>query len=108
MPQDQVEIINAQRLKELQSQGIEIIDIRTNGEYQDGHIPGVPNIDFMSSDFDGLISKKDKEKPLIIHCASGGRSKRASEKLLALGFSKIYDYSDGFSDWKKRGEMIEK
>jgi rhodanese-related sulfurtransferase len=106
--QDQIESINAERLKELQKEGVEVIDIRTPGEYLDGHIVGVPNIDFMSSDFEELISLRDKDKPLIIHCASGGRSKRAAEQLSELGFTKLYDYSGGFSDWKRRGEEIEK
>lgn len=103
-----VELITSEQLKELKLDGIEIVDIRTSGEYSAGHIPGVPNIDFMDANFSNLISKKDKSKPLIIHCASGGRSKRASTQLIEMGFTKVYDYTGGFSDWKAKGEEIEK
>lgn len=107
-PQESIESINADQLKDLQNEGIEVIDIRTPSEYADGHIPQVLNIDFMNAEFSSLVSSREKNLPIIIHCASGGRSKRAAAQLIDLGFSKVYDYSGGFSDWKGRGEEIEK
>ncbi len=105
--QENIESISADQLKESQKNGIEVVDIRTPEEYMGGHIPNVPNIDFMNSEFSSMISSKDMGRPIIIHCASGGRSKRAADQLIKLGFTKVYDYSEGFSDWKKRGEEIE-
>lgn len=106
--QENIESITADQLKELQKQGIEVVDIRTPNEYTAGHIPKVPNIDFMGSEFSALIGSKNKNQPIVIHCASGGRSKSAADQLIELGFIKVYDYSGGFSDWKKRGEEVEK
>ena len=105
--QEKVELINANQLKELQSEGIIVVDIRTPGEYLDGHIPNVPNVDFRGVDFLEKMTKYDKTQPIIIHCASGGRSQNAASKLLENGFVKVYDYSGGFSDWKSKGEQIE-
>ncbi len=105
---ENIESITADQLKEFQKQGLEVVDIRTPKEYASGHIPKVPNIDFMDSNFSALIGSKNMNEPIVIHCASGGRSKSAANQLIELGFIKVYDYSGGFSDWKKRGEEVEK
>lgn len=106
--QQQIEKIDADQLKTLQQQGVEVIDVRTPEEYSEGHIPNAPNIDFRNDNFIKEISLKEKDSPIVIHCASGGRSKAAASQLIAIGFTKVYDYSGGFSDWKGRGEAIEK
>lgn len=102
-----VSVIDAEQLKQLKSEGIVVVDIRTPQEYNQGHIPGVTHIDFRGNDFLANMDQFDKSKPIIIHCASGGRSATASSQLLKAGFTTIYDYSGGFSDWKQRGEEIE-
>jgi len=101
--------INADELKELQKEGIVVIDIRTKEEYQAGHIPGVQvNIDYLKSDFLEQMKKAlNKGEPVIIHCARGGRSGKATKLLREEGFT-VYDYTGGFSDWKTRGEKVEK
>ena len=100
--------IDASKLKLLKAEGVEVIDIRTPGEYEQGHIPDVKLIDFKADDFMDKMNELDKSKPIIIHCASGNRSGRASTMLLDAGFIAVFDYSGGFSDWKSRGEEIEK
>ena len=47
------------------------------------------------------------DDPIVIHCASGGRSQKASDMLKEAGFKKVYDYSGGFTDWKAKGLEIE-
>ena len=42
----------------------------------------------------------DKNKPLYIYCAVGGRSNKAARKLIAEGFDSIYDLKGGFNKWK--------
>lgn len=105
--QENSEIINADKLIQLQKEGIPVIDIRTQKEFDQGHIPGVIHIDFFASDFIERISKQDMSEPIIIHCASGGRSGKATKKLMDAGFQIIYDYSGGFSDWKSKGLDVE-
>ncbi|MEP1032571.1 rhodanese-like domain-containing protein [Ekhidna sp.] len=106
-PQEGIEIINAEKLIELQKAGTVVVDIRTLKEYDQGHLPGVIHIDFFSSDFLERIKEQDTSNPLIIHCASGGRSRKAAEMLQEAGFKLIYDYKGGFSDWKSKGLDIE-
>jgi rhodanese-related sulfurtransferase len=106
--QDAIEVIDSEKLISLEKQGIVIIDIRTINEYENGHIPEVVHIDFMQNDFIDKIKEQNMDEPVIIYCASGGRSGKASKLMMEAGFKKIYDYSGGFSDWKRKGLEIEK
>ena len=82
--------ISAEKLKVLQKEGITVIDIRTNKEYASGHIAGVTiNIDYLQDDFLEKMEAYDKDEPIIIHCAKGGRSGRAAALLLESGFDVI-------------------
>ncbi len=106
--QDSIEVIEANKLSELKANGVLVVDIRTQQEYDQGHISGVEHVDFFRADFMEAMAQFDKNKPMIIHCAKGGRSEKAALKLKEAGFVKIYDYNGGFSDWKLRGLEIEK
>ena len=105
-----VKSIDADKLIELQSEGVVLIDIRTPEEYTSGHIPSVAyNIDFLNDDFlKNMEEAVDKNQPIVIHCESGGRSKRAAFALEKAGYTRVYDYRGGFADWGARGEAIEK
>ncbi len=106
--QDSIEVVDATKLTELKLAGISIVDIRTEKEYNEGHIAGVEHINFYRSDFIEAMGKLGKDKPIIIHCAKGGRSGKAAKALKEAGFIKIYDYRGGFSDWISRGLDIER
>ena len=101
-------VVDADQLKKLQSAGVTVVDIRTDVEYQQGHIPGVVHVNYNADNFIDQMNEMDKDQPIVIHCARGGRSSSAAKLLAKEGFSIIYDYSGGFLDWKKRGEKIEK
>ena len=103
-----IEIIDSSQLKELKSGGVPVVDIRTKKEYESGHIPGVLHINFIAGDFMKEMKNFDRNGPIIIYCAVGGRSGFAARMMLANGFKKVYDYSGGFKDWKERKEEIEK
>jgi rhodanese-related sulfurtransferase len=74
---------------QLVKDGAIIIDVRTKGEYQQGHIKGSQNIplDVLSSN----LSKLNKEKTIITCCASGMRSAQAKSMLLSKGFSNVHN-----------------
>ena len=84
---------------------VQLVDLRTPGEIQQtGKIAGALEIDFTSPDFQTQIGKLNKTKPVIVYCASGGRSPRAASQMLKMGFKKVYDYPGGMNDWKRRGK----
>lgn len=78
----------------------QLVDVRTPGEIEAGYIDGaMTGMDFTTGEFESKIDQLDKEKPVIIYCASGGRSNKAAHMLEAKGFKKVYDYTDGYSGW---------
>ena len=80
-----------------------ILDIRTPGEYQKGHIENSIMIDFYSKTFAADISRLDKGKTYIIHCRSGNRSTRSMGLFKKLEFQKIYHLSSGINGWNSEG-----
>ncbi len=82
---------------------VQIVDVRTAGEYSQGHIKDALNIDVNASDFKKKIDQLDKNKPIYIYCRSGARSYKAGKIMSTLGFEEIYDLRGGISSW--RGEI---
>jgi len=80
-----------------------IVDVRRQDEYDAGHIPGailIPN--------ESIGTEQPKELPdldqiILIYCRSGNRSKQASDKLIRMGYTNIYDFG-GINTWT--GEIV--
>lgn len=76
-------------LKELVKNGAQIIDVRTKGEYQSGHIQGSVNIPLQV--LQENLSKIKKDKPVITCCASGMRSASAKSILVSNGYTDVHN-----------------
>lgn len=87
---------------------LQLIDVRTAGEYQNGYIEGASNIDYFGDDFEMQMSKLDKLKPIAVYCGVGGRSESALEVLQELGFEVIYNLEGGITVWEKNGLQVVK
>jgi rhodanese-related sulfurtransferase/thioredoxin-related protein len=85
-----------------------ILDVRTPGEFSASHIPGAVNLDYNAPDFQAKAAALDKSKTYLVHCAVGGRSVRACEKLNHLDFPNLYNLPGGFKAWAKAGKPVEK
>ena len=75
-----------------------ILDVRTQSEYDEGHIPNaicVPNETIGSDDIPEL---PDKEQLILVYCRSGRRSKEAAAKLADMGYTNIKEFG-GIIDW---------
>ena len=80
-----------------------ILDVRTTEEFAEKHIPNAINIPNETIG-DEPISELPKEDQLIlVYCRSGNRSKQAAEKLVALGYTNVYEFG-GIKDWT--GETV--
>ena len=84
----------------IESNNVILIDVRTPMEYSQGHIQGSVNVDFKEEkDFQNYFKNLDKSETIFLYCRSGNRSKKSAEKLIDLGFNKIYDLDGGFIEW---------
>lgn len=84
-----------------QPQNIQLIDVRTPEEYEEGHIDDAININWNAVDFEQQITNLDKNEPIYLYCLSGGRSKKASDKLVELGFTNVIELEGGYMNWSK-------
>lgn len=74
-----------------------LLDVRTQEEYDGGHIPGavcLPNEDIQAD----LPLPFDKDAEILVYCRSGRRSAEAAEKLAAMGYTNVADFG-GILDW---------
>lgn len=106
-PQTEVKMVTPEEMQSLLEQDdIQLVDVRTQQEYENGYIENSQNIDIKSPTFEEDILKLDKTKPVIVYCKSGGRSAKCTKKLKAAGFIKIYDLEGGLEKWKFSGKEI--
>lgn len=77
-----------------------ILDVRTKEEFGSGHMPKAKSFPMheIPSRIDEL--EKFKDKPILVYCASGGRSPIAIKHLLKNNFTNIYHLNKGISAWK--------
>ena len=83
--------------------GYLILDVRTEAEYESGHIPGaicVPNETIGKEPPEAL---PEKDQLILVYCRSGNRSKQAAKKLAALGYTDIREFG-GINTWA--GEIV--
>ena len=80
-----------------------ILDVRTPEEFADKHIPGAINIPNETISTEEIPELPDKDLLILVYCRSGNRSKQASEKLAALGYTNIVEFG-GINDWP--GETV--
>ncbi len=78
--------------------GYVILDVRTQEEYDEGHIPGailIPDYEIKERAEEELT---DKDQLILVYCRSGRRSKIAAEALVELGYTNIKEFG-GIIDW---------
>lgn len=81
---------------------LQLIDVRTIGEYKSGHLSNSVLIDYYKTDFKSQLQKLDKDEPIAVYCAVGVRSNSALRILKRLGFKEAYDLSGGIQAWQKK------
>ncbi len=83
--------------------GIITLDVRTPGEFNEGHIEGAQLIDFQSGNFKNEIASLDKDQTYAVYCRSGNRSGEAVKVMSEAGFTKLYNLDGGVIDWANAG-----
>ena len=80
------------------SEGYQLLDVRQPGEYEAEHLPGAKLIPLKQL-ADGL-GGLEKDKPVLVYCAVGGRSRAAAQFLSGQGFNEVYNLSGGIKKWQ--------
>ncbi len=91
-------------LAERPASEVTILDVRQPAEYASGHIPGAVLIPLpeLTDHFDRI----DRDKPILVYCASGGRSRMAAQLLAGQDFKKIINVAGGFNAWTSQAAFL--
>ena len=93
----QVDAETAKELMDTENDYV-ILDVRTQAEYDQGHIPGailIPHDTVATAAEDAL---PDKGQLILVYCRSGNRSKQASQTLVDLGYTNVVEFG-GINSW---------
>lgn len=93
----QVDAAKAKELMETEDNYV-ILDVRTDEEFSEGHIPGAMLIPDYEIEDKAESMLKDKDQLILVYCRSGNRSKGASEALAKLGYTNVVEFG-GIIDW---------
>jgi rhodanese-related sulfurtransferase len=86
--------------KELdQKKGIVLLDVRTDKEYEQGHVPGAVHIPY--SEIGERIKKLKKDKELVVFCQNGSKSIWAIKRLMGMGYKNLSNLKGGYNAWKR-------
>jgi len=85
-----------------------LLDVRTPGEYAQGHIPGAVLVP--SYALEDRVSELAKygDRTVVVYCEVGSRSAKAARTLLAKGFPHVVNYEGSMRAWREAGQEVEK
>lgn len=72
-----------------------LIDVRSNQEYEEGHLNGAINISVYNIEKEIRNVVKNKSDIIILYCSSGTRSKEAKSILENMGYTEVYNLKGG-------------
>lgn len=92
--------ITPNEAKEIMDEQVDcvIVDVRTVQEYEDGHIEGAISMPLPELEYVAETEIDDYDQPILVYCRSGVRSKTASEILVEMGYTNVYEFG-GILDW---------
>lgn len=93
--------------KRINQLNVQVLDVRTVGEYQSGHLKNAFLADWTNREqFAESVQSLDKSKPIYTYCLSGSRSGSAANWLREKGYT-VYTLDGGIAAWKRTGKTVE-
>jgi rhodanese-related sulfurtransferase len=86
-----------------QEAGVITLDVRTPGEFLEGHLVNAINIDVENPSFAAEIEKLDKGATYAVYCRSGRRSTNAISTMKDAGFTSLFNLNAGTEEWSAAG-----
>lgn len=94
--------------QKMKTPGIQILDVRTAGEFQGGHFNNALQANWLDQkEFTERVQHIDKTKPVLVYCASGIRSAEAMTWMKQNGFADVSNLRGGTSAWRMEGKPLE-
>jgi rhodanese-related sulfurtransferase len=84
-----------------QDDSLVVIDVRSQAEYNSGHIPGTLLIPL--DELESRIDEFDTPTPILVYCQIGVRSEEAADILISHGFQQVHNLDGGFDSWQDKG-----
>lgn len=97
--------VGAAEAKRMQEAGALVLDVREKFEWDRGHVPGAKLVPL--GDVERLAGELPKDRPIVVHCALGSRSRKAAATLAEKGYDVVH-IGGGFSEWKREGLPVER
>jgi rhodanese-related sulfurtransferase len=88
----------------LAKQAVRVLDVREDSEFRSGHVPGAIHVPMKQ--LPARVAKLKHDKPYAVICASGNRSRGATNYLLDNGFPDAVTVTGGTSAWASSGRPI--
>jgi rhodanese-related sulfurtransferase len=85
-----------------------LVDVREDGEFAAGHLPGAVHIGKGVIERDIEAKVPDRATPLVLYCGGGFRSALAADVLQKMGYTNVISMDGGWSGWVKAGLPTEK
>ena len=101
-----INIISESDFIELQDSDYTLIDVRTQDEFDLGHIDTAINLDFYSDTFQNDILSLPKNETIVLYCRTNNRSSKTATILKENGYRDILVIRGGITEWVKKGNDI--
>ena len=102
----EINIISESDFVEIQDLDYTLIDVRTQDEYDLGHIDSAINLDFYSDSFKNKILSLPKNEKIVLYCRTNNRSSKTATILKENGYKDILVIKGGITEWVKNGNDI--
>ena len=102
----EINIISESDFVEIQDSDYTLIDVRTQDEFDLGHIDGAINLDFYSETFQNDVLSLPKNETIVLYCRTNNRSSKTANILKENGFKEISVLEGGITEWVKNGNDI--
>lgn len=100
--------ISVEEAQELMAQGkgredFLIIDLRLEGEFEQGHLEGARSMNYYATNFQRMASALDRDATILLYCRKGVQSRLALRSFRKWGFSRLYALEGGIEAWIEAG-----
>ena len=102
----EINFISDSDFVEIQDSNYILIDVRTQDEFDLGHIDSAINLDFYSESFQNDILSLPKNETIVLYCRTNNRSSKTATILQENGYRDILVIKGGITEWVKNGNDI--